>query len=208
MRIIIFDMDGTLIDSQRDITLSINHVRAENHGLPPLESETVVAWINQPVRNLAELFYGTENYEPQDRELFEVHYHEQCIRNPALYPGIKETLAHLSAAGVKMAVATNAPSKFARRMLGHLEIEPFFERIVGPDIAGASKPDPAMLHYILDALNFDALKHHAWMVGDNSKDIDAARAAGITGIFSTWGFSPDGIGDLVIDRPEALIDII
>jgi len=107
-----------------------------------------------------------------------------------------------------MAVATNAPSKFARRMLGHLEIEPFFERIVGPDIAGASKPDPAMLHYILDALNFDALKHHAWMVGDNSKDIDAARAAGITGIFSTWGFSPDGIGDLVIDRPEALIDII
>jgi phosphoglycolate phosphatase len=208
MRVVIFDMDGTLIDSQYDITCSINYVRAFNHGLPPVRSADVVAWINRPVRNLPKLFYGTDGYDARDRDLFESHYHDQCVRNPVLYPGIRETLEALRANGVLMAVATNAPSTFAKRMISHLGVDVHFEYIVGPDIAGASKPDPAMLNTILDAVGFKRAEHRAWMVGDNSKDIDAARAAGITGIFSTWGFSAEGDGDIVIGRPEALLDIV
>jgi len=208
MRIVIFDMDGTLIDSQQDIACSINHVRAVNHALPPVESGLIVDWINRPVRNLPKLFYGTETYESRDRDLFETHYHEQCVQNPVLYPGIKETLEGLKGRGVRLAVATNAPSIFARRMIAHLDVERYFEHIVGPDIAGASKPDPAMLYRILGAAGYEAAKHRAWMVGDNSKDIDAARAAGITGVFSTWGFSPEGSGDIVISRPQSLLDIV
>jgi len=208
MRIVIFDMDGTLIDSRHDIACSVNYVRETNHRLPPVDSATVVEWINRPVRNLPELFYGTRTYEARDRDLFETHYYMQCIRNPVLYPGIRETLQALHAAGVGLAVATNAPSIFAERMIGHLEIAHCFERIVGPDIAGASKPDPAMLHLILDHAGFDPSVHRAWMVGDNSKDIEAARAAGITGIFSTWGFSAEGSGDIVIDHPRALLNIV
>ncbi|HHH72533.1 MAG TPA: HAD family hydrolase [Sulfuricurvum sp.] len=208
MRVVIFDMDGTLVDSQHDITCSINYVRAEHYGLPPLPSSDVVHYINMPVRNLPELFYGTQTYEARDRALFEAHYHEQCIQNPRVYPGIEAMLEVLAEQEIRLAVATNAPSIFANRMIGHLGIGGYFEQIIGPDIAGASKPDPAMLHHILNAMGFDHRSHHAWMVGDNSKDIDAARAAGITGVFSTWGFSAEGEGDAVIDHPVQLLELL
>lgn len=208
MKVVIFDMDGTLIDSQHDITCSINHVRKMHYGLEPLEASFIVEAINRHDRNLAMLFYGTEHYEEPDRLLFETHYHEQCVQNPTLYPGIKETLESLAEGGVKLSVATNAPSRFARKMISHLDVHVHFDHIVGPDIGGASKPEPAMLHYILERYGFENGGDAGWMVGDNSKDMQAARSAGITGVFSTWGFSPAGRGDIVIDTPRELLDIV
>jgi len=108
MKIVIFDMDGTLIDSAQDITTTINHVRRVNHRLPPLSSEEVVEIINRPVRNLAKLFYGTESYEMRDKTLFESHYYDQCTQNPRLYPQIEEMIVTLRAHDVKLSVATNA----------------------------------------------------------------------------------------------------
>ncbi len=208
MQVVIFDMDGTLIDSQFDITISINHVRQEHHGLGPLTNEFVVEAINRHQRNLPKLFYGTEIYHDSDRVVFEEHYHEQCVQNPRLYDGVQALLEQLEHRDVRLAVATNASSKFARRMLAHLGVAERFSWIIGADMVEKPKPDKAMLQHILQEFSFDHGCDSAWMIGDNSKDMEAAVNAGINSVFVTWGFSAEGEGDHVIDDPKRLLEII
>lgn len=201
-------MDGTLIDSQHDITVSINHVRNVRYGLEPLTNRFIVDAINSYRRNLAELFYGTEVYHDEDRDLFEKHYHEQCIQNPVLYSGIRELLEILGGMGVKASVATNAPSPFARRMLTHLGVHEHFDHIFGADMVQNPKPDREMLHNILERYGYGKSGDRAWMVGDNAKDMEAAKNAGIEGIFAAWGFSSEGEGDHFAAHPEKILEII
>jgi len=207
-KIVIFDMDGTLIDSKKDITISINYVRKVNHNLPPLSEDFIVEAINMHERNLPYLFYNTESYEQRDRELFEKHYKEQCIKHPYLYEGLEEVLYTLRENGVKMSVATNAPTLFAKTMLEHLGVSPLFDVIIGADKVKTSKPNPDMINLILASYNFDKQKDRAWMVGDNSKDMESAERAGIESIFVTWGFSADGNYTTVIKEPKELLNII
>lgn len=206
--IALFDMDGTLIDSGLDITLSINYVRASCYNLEPLSVQCVVDTINAPVRNLSEIFYGKEHYEERARELFEAHYFEQCIQNVTPYHGIHDLLNVLKKNNVIMGVATNAPSIFAKRMLKHLELDSFFQLIVGADDVDAPKPHPQMLHRHLDHYNYHIGTDYALMIGDNSKDMEAAKRAGIAGVFAGWGFSSKGEGDYFASSPQALLDII
>ncbi|DAB28825.1 MAG: haloacid dehalogenase [Sulfurimonas sp. RIFOXYD12_FULL_33_39] len=208
MKIVIFDMDGTLLDSKKDITISINHVREINYDLPPLSEKFIVDAINMEVRNLSKLFYETQIYLRRDKNLFEKHYKLQCVKNVYLYDGVKEMLERLVASHVKISVATNAPTQFALRMLEHLQVKNLFDVIIGADKVNNSKPSPEMLNSILEHYRFDAAKHKAWMVGDNSKDILSAKGAGIESIFVTWGFSPDGISNTIVKKPTEVLDIV
>jgi len=208
MKIVIFDMDGTLLDSKKDITISVNHVREVHYNLAPLSEAFIVEAINMEVRNLSQLFYETEIYHARDKELFESHYELQCVKNVYLYEGVREILERLVASGVKISVATNAPTQFALRMLEHLRVKNLFDVIIGADRVDEPKPSPLMLNHILEHYGFDKKNHKAWMVGDNSKDILSANAAGIEPIFATWGFSPQSNAKVVAERPIEVLDIV
>jgi phosphoglycolate phosphatase len=208
MKIVIFDMDGTLLDSQKDITISVNYVRKHHYKLEPLDEKFIVDAINMEVRNLPKLFYNTELYEAKARDIFEAHYETQCIQNPYLYEGVFVTLEALLLNDVKMSVATNAPTKFAQRMLGHLGVANMFDVIIGADKVAAAKPDPQMLHHILNYYSYDKHRHKAWMVGDNSKDMLSAKSAGINSMFATWGFSPDGKYETLVHKPKEILSIV
>ncbi len=208
MKVVIFDMDGTLIDSKKDITISINHVRKVNHNLPSLSEDFIVEVINMETRNLPKLFYETEIYEENDRVLFELHYESQCIQSPYLYKGVKETLHKLVLSGVKISVATNAPTIFAKRMLQYLEVDELFDVIIGADKVENSKPNPQMILEILNYYGFEKENHKAWMVGDNSKDMQSAQNAGINAVFVTWGFSKNAQYSVSINLPKELLAIV
>lgn len=207
-RIALFDMDGTLIDSGLDITLSVNYVRHTRYSLEPLGVRSVIDAINAPSRNLSKIFYGTEVYEHEARALFEEHYYEQCIQNVTVYEGIGPLLDGLKNMGFAMGVATNAPSVFAKRMLGHLGLEPYFDLILGASDVELPKPHPQMIQKHLDHHRYRPGVDGAWMIGDNAKDMEAAKNAGITGIFACWGFSSEGEGDFSASEPTDLLHII
>ncbi len=206
MKIAIFDMDGTLIDSAKDITISINEVRQVNYGLEGLSEAFVVEAINREHRNLAKLFYGTENYEQHDKELFEAHYHEQCIQNVRLYEGIRESIYALKDKEVHLSVATNAPTKFACRMLEHCGVSSAFDFIIGADKVSKPKPDKEMLESILKGYGYQQ-GHRALMIGDNSKDMQAASHAGIEAAFATWGFSPVSEYHKTLSSPFEIVEL-
>ncbi|MDH4943760.1 HAD family hydrolase [Sulfurimonas sp. C5] len=207
-KIVIFDMDGTLIDSKKDITISINHVRELNHGLEPLSEDFVVEAINMHQRNLAKLFYNTDLYEERDRVIFEKHYKEQCIQNPYLYEGVEELLHILKENDVQLSVATNAPTVFAQTMLESLKVKELFDVIIGADKVEKSKPNPDMLHHILNNYKYSNIQDRAWMIGDNSKDMEAAHNANIDAVFAAWGFSSFGTHDLIAYTPHEVASIV
>ncbi len=187
-------MDGTLLDSSRSITKSINFVRNEL-GLPPFSIDAVTKLINMPDQDLPKLFY--ENVKPYSecRKIFEKHYYENCIKEMRLYDGIKGMLDTLHQKH-DMAVATNAYEMFAKRMLKHLDIDKYFQVILGSDTIKARKPDPKIIQYILK--HFNASNKEAILVGDSLKDEKAAKNANIEYIFVDWGFGESDTPDYTL----------
>lgn len=185
MRLIMFDMDGTLIDSGTSITNTINYVR-NNLGFESLEKKYILEKVNDPCINASEFFYGTKEFTKEQKNLFEEHYNANCLNDLELYEGIQKLINDLKS-DFTLAVATNANSTFARKMLNHVGIGKHFETILGYDSVEKAKPDPEMIFKILDT--HEIKKHNAQLIGDSHKDIIAADNAGVDSVLVNWGFS-------------------
>ena len=185
-QLIIFDMDGTLINSGEVITNTINFVR-EHLGLEKISKETMLKQLNNPDINSAEFFYGTSEFTDEQTDLFTKYYDENCTKDISLYDGIYDLLEYLVSNNYILSVATNASEQFAIKMLKALNVYKFFSYVVGADMVDNPKPQPDMLTKTLEELKIEV--NSAILVGDSLKDTRAAKAIDMDSVLVNWGFS-------------------
>ena len=183
--LIIFDMDGTLIDSGNVISNTINFVRT-NLGLPLIPKSELLKNINNPDINAAKFFYGTREFTDEQTKLFQEYYNKHCISDIILYDGVLEMLDQLQGR-FTLSIATNASSEFANKMIEHLSIHSYFDYVIGADSVENPKPHPDMLIKTLKTLSFE--NNQSILIGDSLKDERAAQAASIESILVNWGFT-------------------
>ena len=185
MRAVVFDLDGTLIDSLPDIATAVNHVLSWR-GFLPLPPREVEAMIGDGAKILLDRAFAARGSQSGDAEMavFMDWYTVHGADETRPYPGMIEALATLREAGHPMGVCTNKPEVAAREILAALHLTPYFHVITGGDSTPYRKPDPRHLAAVLAALE----AAEAVMVGDHFNDMAAAKGCGIPGIFAAWGY--------------------
>jgi len=183
----LFDLDGTLIDSRRDLTTAVNRVRA-GFGAQPLTVSTVTGYVGDGIVKLLER--ALADIPDADGKAavprMQAAYRECALDATRPYPGVPSILRELSDRGHRLAVVTNKPEAVSRRILAGLDLLPFLDAVVGGDTTPELKPDPAPLFDALEKLERPAAD--AWMIGDNWTDLAAAHAAGLPCCFCDYGF--------------------
>jgi len=199
-RAVVFDLDGTLIDSIGDIADALNATLA-TRGLPDLPEDHIKQMVGAGVpelvrRGLSAHGVGADDVAPFVRELVE-RYSAQPAARTRLYEGAEDLLASLSRNGVRLGICTNKPQGITELVLAELGIAGHFSAVVGttPDLP--RKPDPAMLRAALDRLNTVATQ--AMMVGDSGSDVGAARALGVPVVVLRSGYGKEAPEDLEAD---------
>jgi phosphoglycolate phosphatase len=202
-RLIVFDLDGTLVDSIRDLASAVNAALAwAAPGTPPLPLDDIRAFVGEGTRVLVERSLKRADIGRTADEVLPVYlesYRSRLLDTTRLYPGVGEALDRLE--DRTLAVLTNKPGELSRRILEGLGVASRFARIWGPDDAQARKPDPAGLLRLMRELRADP--GDTVMVGDSPIDIATGRAAGVRTVGAVWGLDPEA---LRVDPPDLLID--
>jgi phosphoglycolate phosphatase len=203
--LIIFDMDGTLVNSSITIANAINYVRKQL-GFEPMDPEYILAHVNDHTINPAQHFYHTRTFDRDHERWFSEYYTKHHGQELALYDGIDQLLADLKAHGYKLAVATNAYRRSTIESLTHLGIYVYFDAIACYDDVYKGKPYPDMLIKLLDELH--VAKEKALFIGDGPRDEQAAKRAGIDYIMVDWGFTEHADDKQVVHSVEVLRKIL
>jgi phosphoglycolate phosphatase len=201
IRLVVFDLDGTLVDSKQDLALSVNAMRCEM-GLGPLPLDLIASYIGHGASELVRRSLGAlgtgENID-KGMAFFLSYYRDHMLDHTAPYPGVPEALEKLRTH--KLAVLTNKPVIFSREMLTRLGFAPYFAFIYGGNSFPQKKPDPVGLHKMMEDLEVPAAQ--TLMVGDSDTDVLTGRNAGAWTCGVTYGF---GAKTLEQSPPDLVID--
>jgi phosphoglycolate phosphatase len=211
--LVIFDLDGTLVDSVAGICASFNHALAVTAGLPPLPAEQITRMIGLP---LTQMFAETLPMSaaaliPDCAASYRAHYDETAIPTTQLFPGVRSTLERLHAAGRTLTVATTKWTFVAEAVVTAVQLRPLFAHVLGGDCVPEHKPHPALVLKTLALTGFAA--DEAVVVGDSTYDILMAGAAGVRSVGVTHGVhARDELraagADALIDTMPALLPLL
>jgi len=200
---VVFDLDGTLVDSAPDLHAHLNALLAEL-GRPGLALAEIRPLIGDGARALLQRGLAASGGLPAGADLealfleFVTRYTARPVRFGAVYEGVAAVLDALHAEGARLGVCTNKPQVPSERVLAALGLERYFPVVIGGDRLAVRKPDPGHLRAVLERLG--ARPARAVMVGDSATDLLTARAAGVACVLVSFGYTPVPAAELGADR--------
>jgi phosphoglycolate phosphatase len=211
VKLLIFDLDGTLIDTGRDITNALNYA-LRSQGFKSLSVEDTIKMIGEGITRLIEKILGHDRFQERDAVIkkFLDYYSEHIMDYSRVYPYVRETLEQLD--GYKKAVISNKREYLSVKLLNKLNLLDFFNMVVGSDTTSEKKPSAIPILHVIE--KFEVEPQESIIVGDSNYDIEAGRKAGIKTIAVTYGYREKEYlmnADYIIDRFNdlpAILDII
>jgi phosphoglycolate phosphatase len=197
-RAVIFDLDGTLVDTAPDLMAATNHVLSLLKRRPITMPE-VRTFVGRGARVLIERGVAATGDAIDEASL--TYYHAEFLRHyeghtadrSEIFPGVVALLRRLSNSGIKAGVCTNKPEGLSHQLLNALDLSQFFGAVVGPDTIGIAKPDAAP--YLEAVKRLGVERQHSIMIGDSEVDILTARAAKVPVIAVTFGYTPKPVAE-------------
>ena len=209
IKAIIFDLDGTLIDSVDDLANSVNYTLGRL-DLPLHTTEEIKSFVGDGIQKLIKRSLGQTHMEKFDDAfaIFMKHYGTHCTDNTVLYPEVAETISFL-AEKYSLAVLTNKSATFSHKILKALKIDSYFKEVLGGDSLPTKKPDPAGILYLAD--KWGLAPDQLVMVGDHATDIEVGQRAGCKTVFieggigETRGLKPDFVIKSMDELPDLFV---
>ena len=211
-RAVIFDLDGTLVDTLEDLTAAMNAALG-HFSLPARSAQACKMMIGNGARRFAERALPADRQDLAESllALTREHYRDNCFKYSRLYDGMGETVRQLRQRGLRLAVLTNKDQIVAGRIIEHFFGTGAFEFVIGAIKGQPIKPDPGTTLGIVESIGLAC--DDFVFVGDSAVDIETARAAGIRSVGAAWGFR--GRGELetagahiIIDSPGEILDLV
>jgi phosphoglycolate phosphatase len=216
IKLVIFDLDGTLIDSRLDLVHSVN-AALRHIGRPELPDDVIASYVGDGAPILIQRALGGEAVHDavvhQGLQFFLSYYREHKLDHTTVYAGVKEALAAVqhTSNGVprKMAVLSNKPVNPSRAIVEALGLGPFFTQIYGGNSFATKKPDPEGARKLLE--EYSVRPEEAAIVGDSHVDVETGRNAGLWTVGVDYGFAPHTLKqtppDVLVDSPHELAEV-